>query len=224
MLQVVLQITAFIVAGVLGLPPADPLVLAGLLCATSTVLVGLTVTWVRVRARGAEALRSLVGEHRPTWGDAVAGILYGIIGTVLITFALEIGLTLLLRSLGIQLSPPQEQLRALVTGSAAPVAIIAIVGLAPLGEELFFRGMLFQAIQGRLGFWPAATASGTVFGLAHVISNRFGVEQAFLALVTAVLGIYLAWIFRRRGTLLAPVLVHAAFNTLGIVLIRANLG
>jgi membrane protease YdiL (CAAX protease family) len=192
----------------------NPLVSTGLLCAFPILLTALTIVWVR--GKGAGALSQLNGGHRPTLRDAIAGIFYGLVGAVLITFVVGEGLRLLLRFFGLELPPMQEELRELVTSQAAPLAIVAITGLAPIAEELFFRGMLFQSLQSRFTFWPAATASGIVFGLVHA--------HPLVTVVTAVLGVYLAWIFRRHGTILVPILAHAIFNTLGVVLIRAGLG
>jgi membrane protease YdiL (CAAX protease family) len=37
-------------------------------------------------------------------------------------------------------------------------------------------------------------------------------------------GVFLAWLYQLRGTLLVPILAHAVFNGLGVALIRAGLG
>ncbi|MGH8905801.1 MAG: lysostaphin resistance A-like protein [Egibacteraceae bacterium] len=206
-----LQFVVGVFANFLGLRMDDPLVSAGLLPVPFVMLIVLTVVWVRTK--GAGALSQLRGRRRPTWGDVAAGIVYGLIGAVVIT-SIGLGLQLLLESFGQQLPPVQEGLRELVTGPAAPIAIITVTGLAPLAEELLYRGMLFQGLQARFGFWPAAMASGIVFGLVHV--------ELLVAVLTAVLGVYLAWLFRRRGTILAPILAHAVFNAISFVLIRMS--
>ncbi|MGH8934052.1 MAG: lysostaphin resistance A-like protein [Egibacteraceae bacterium] len=189
---------------------------ATLLAVTPLVLILLTVGWVAAVASWSEGLRRLFGQRRATWRDALAGLYYGIAGAVVITFVVGGGLQLLLRYLGVEIPPVQEQLRDLATGPAAPIAAIAIVGLAPIGEELLFRGMLFQSLQKPLRFWPAAIVSGVIFGIIHL--------EPLVAVVTAILGVYLAWIFQRRGTLLVPIIAHSIFNLLGLVLIRLGLG
>ena len=42
-----------------------------------------------------------------------------------------------------------------------------IAGLAPIAEELFFRGFVFSGLRSRMTMLPAALISGLVFGLVH---------------------------------------------------------
>src|SRR5436305_1745389 len=79
------------------------------------------------------------------------------------------------------------------------------VGLAPVGEELFFRGFLYNALRRR---WPRAVAlvvQAAVFGLLHT----FGFTHAVFA---GVLGLLLGLIYDWRRNLLTPVTVHALQN------------
>jgi len=210
------QLVIGLAISLVGVRVGDPFTAAMLLSVTPLVLILLTVGWVAAVASRSGGSHRLFGRRRATWRDVLAGLNYGIAGSVVITFVVGGGLQLLFRYLGVEVPPVQEQLRELATGPSAPVAAIAIVGLAPIGEELFFRGMLFQSLQKPLRFWPAATISGIVFGLIHF--------EPLVTVVTAILGVYLAWIFQRRGTLLVPIIAHSIFNLLGLVLIRLGLG
>jgi membrane protease YdiL (CAAX protease family) len=58
--------------------------------------------------------------------------------------------------------------------------------------------------------------SAAVFGAVHV--------EWFVLVMTFLFGIYLALIFRRRGTIVTPIVAHMLFNGLGVVLIRAGVG
>jgi uncharacterized protein len=104
--------------------------------------------------------------------------------------------------------------------SAAGIAVTVIYGLivAPIGEEFFFRGVLFRSIRDRHGFWLGALGSGLAFGLIHYIPGP--APNAILLMgVMVFTGMGLAWIYERRGTILAPMLAHMTFNVIGLALI-----
>jgi membrane protease YdiL (CAAX protease family) len=86
----------------------------------------------------------------------------------------------------------------LVTG-----ALVVIV-VAPICEELFFRGFVFRVLRVRMGFWAAAVIDGVLFGLVH------GVNIVMPVLI--VLGVVLCWVFERTGTLFATIAIHATNN------------
>ena len=108
----------------------------------------------------------------------------------------------------------QEGLQTL---SAAPLLwqrillVFAIVALAPLGEEILFRGFLYRAFAAKLGpFWGMAL-SGLLFGAAHL---EWQVFPAF-----AVLGMVLVHLYRKSGDLWLCVATHVVFNALGVFLL-----
>jgi uncharacterized protein len=82
---------------------------------------------------------------------------------------------------------------------------------APFAEEIFFRGFLFGSLRGRLRFLPAAAISGAVFALFHL--------QPLLIAVMVFVGIALAYLYDRRGSLAVPIAAHAIFNLIGYTLI-----
>lgn len=86
------------------------------------------------------------------------------------------------------------------------VLILSAVVLAPLSEEVFFRGILqttFRRYTNRP--WVSIACASVLFGAVHA---------AFLQDVPAliVLGIVLGYNYERTGRLIAPILIHAIFN------------
>jgi uncharacterized protein len=88
---------------------------------------------------------------------------------------------------------------------ALPVVCLA----APVVEETVFRGVLYRWLRGVMPLGTAMVASATVFAAAHAVT------LLFLPLLG--LGILLAWVYERSGSLWPGVVVHALFNLLGIV-------
>jgi len=88
-------------------------------------------------------------------------------------------------------------------GLGCELAVAAVI--APVGEEILFRGFLFNAWRARTGFWPAALASSLIFGGMHFYS-WFGMA----AIVS--FGLLACWIYERSGSLWPPILLHALTN------------
>jgi len=87
-------------------------------------------------------------------------------------------------------------------------AFVASVA-APFFEELFFRGLIFNALRARLSFWPSALVSALIFAGAH------GDPWAFFPLCGV--GICLAYIYWRSGSLWASMVAHGLFNAFSLV-------
>jgi membrane protease YdiL (CAAX protease family) len=94
----------------------------------------------------------------------------------------------------------------------ALISVALLVGIvAPIVEELFFRGFLFGAL-GRVMHWvPAAMTTGLVFGGVHA-----GGTPAIFLVPLAVLGTLLCVLYRRTGSLLPGMGVHAFNNALAL--------
>jgi membrane protease YdiL (CAAX protease family) len=96
----------------------------------------------------------------------------------------------------------------------AVLAVVMIVGLAPVAEELFFRGFLFAGLRTRWSLWPAALTSGLIFGLVHAPTGITTVVPL------AALGLALCWLYDRTGSLWPCVIAHMINNGLALALVR----
>ena len=86
---------------------------------------------------------------------------------------------------------------------------VVIAGVAPVCEELLFRGLGYSLLE-RLGRWPAIVSVGIAFGLYH------GLVEALPELV--IFGCALAWLRSKTQSVFPGMLVHATFNALALVL------
>ena len=103
----------------------------------------------------------------------------------------------------------------------APISTIALLAgavlIAPICEEIFFRGFLFGGLLHRMSFWPAALLSAFLFGLAHGDVGSFAVLFVF--------GVVLAFVRWRTGSIWPGIVIHAANNaTAGLAIILALTG
>ena len=92
------------------------------------------------------------------------------------------------------------------------VAVTVLVTIiAPLAEELFFRGFMFTTLWRWLGWIPGAVFAGAIFAAIHVGS----VDAVFLPPLV-VLGIGLCVLYRQTGSLLPCFALHALNNSLAM--------
>ncbi|TNF26576.1 MAG: CPBP family intramembrane metalloprotease [Deltaproteobacteria bacterium] len=89
------------------------------------------------------------------------------------------------------------------------LVLLGAAVIAPLTEEVLFRGFLFRSLRGTVGVGTAAVFSGLVFGAVHLDPGRL--------VPLSVLGAMLALLYEWSGTLLVPVIVHGAWNLLQLV-------
>ncbi|HVL31352.1 MAG TPA: type II CAAX endopeptidase family protein [Solirubrobacteraceae bacterium] len=91
------------------------------------------------------------------------------------------------------------------------VVVVLITVVAPLGEELFFRGFFFGALRNWRGVWPAAIATGAVFGLIHAGSAPVG-----LLVPLAAFGVGLCLLYHFSGSLYPCIALHALNNSVAL--------
>lgn len=207
--EIAVGVLALVAAGAL-LPLARPLtagvdpVVYGLVLTAWSGVVGLVgfaaAALVRIRSWAAFSVR------RTTWrwlalglvGGALAFLLKGLLNTVVVALV------------GSE-ADPQAGYYDAAGGGVLPLVLtfVFLAVLTPVGEELFFRGVITNALL-RHGPVIGVLASSVVFALFHGIN---------LALPSAlVVGIIAAELMRRSGSIWPAVLVHTV-NNLGLPLV-----
>jgi hypothetical protein len=216
---------AFLAAGIATIPilavmgeDSDEASLVATVVA-ALVIVGVLLLWLARSHRGWTAMMRMPVRGR--WrSDASAGVLFGA-GLYPVAVVVLGGVLLVLLRLisGDQVRAPQQ-----VGGDLSPiglaVTIIYAIVIAPFGEELFFRGVLFRSLRDRYGFRVGAIGSAAAFGLIHYIPGP-AIDAALLMLVMTFVGAAFAYIYERRGAFVAPLAAHVTFNVIGLTLILA---
>ena len=93
--------------------------------------------------------------------------------------------------------------------ASLPVQLIALGILVPVCEELVFRGLIYKRLRESSAFVPAMLYSAFIFGLLH--ANMIQMIYSFL------LGMVLAWMYEKYGSVLAPIVAHMVMNILSVL-------
>ena len=91
--------------------------------------------------------------------------------------------------------------------------------IAPLGEELIFRGLLLRGLAMRMRFPLAAVVSGVLFAVLH--PQYWTIWPLIIGI--SIFGIAAAFVYRRWGYP-ASVTMHATFNALAAVALFVDFG
>ncbi len=94
-------------------------------------------------------------------------------------------------------------------------AVISAAVVAPLIEELLFRGVLYIGMRKLIGVHGAAIGSGLLFAAIHYS------VAAFPPLL--LLGVLLAYSFERTRNLLVPIAFHVVFNAINLSMLAAGM-
>lgn len=176
-----------------------------LVAANAGLMTG--AAWFGVR-RPAGERREVLGLFAlpPRW--TIRSIAFGVLLLVLVAIA-----TAVLRFFfheWIELPGAREY--GLDKASPARFAFVLLAGayLAPLGEELVFRGLLFGWLYRKAGFATAAVLSSVAFGAVHLGGTPYQ------AVAAAFYGIALCRLYVAAGSLWAPVFAHRTVNAVGL--------
>ncbi len=108
-------------------------------------------------------------------------------------------------------STSEAPIEALISFPSARLAVGAIALVAPMCEELFFRGFIFGSIDRRWGRTAAWTASVLVFAVAHLPQTWGAWGSTVSVLIT---GIVLTGVRARTGSTAASMLTHLSHNAM----------
>lgn len=141
---------------------------------------------------------------------------------VVLGFLLQLTVAIVMGSL-IQALGPEDPPRQGITevaeriegGMTTLVFLFLIVVVAPLVEELVFRGVLLSRLRRTMGPKAAIVTSAAVFSLIHLVDP----DAVFAVPGLFVIGVALGWAALRRGNLSLPIFIHAGVNLTGALVL-----
>jgi CAAX protease family protein len=107
-----------------------------------------------------------------------------------------------------------DQISRIFSELDSPIWLFLVgVVFAPLVEEMFFRGFLFQGFRQKYGWVTATLLSSFIFAAAHLDPVSF--------IPTFILGSVLAYIYHRSNSLWPGIIFHLMINAFGLCAVYA---
>jgi membrane protease YdiL (CAAX protease family) len=104
-----------------------------------------------------------------------------------------------------------EQLGPLLGGRSV-VELALLAAIAGISEEVLFRGVVQVGLARVLPAGWALLVASAAFGLVHFASRAY-------AVMAGVMGLYLGALFLLQGSLLTPIITHALYDLVALVLV-----
>ena len=136
------------------------------------------------------------------WRDAWQGLAIGVVAQLAVVPAIYLPILLLTDNLDV--SGPARELVDRADGLGIALLVLMVVVLAPMAEELFFRGLALRALEARMARRVALIASAAFFGLTHL--------QLLQLPALVMIGLVCGWLAQRDGRLGRAVWAHVGFN------------
>lgn len=97
---------------------------------------------------------------------------------------------------------------SIVTEGNLAIRILAVAIVAPIVEEVFFRGIILSHFRKVMPVWLAVLLSSVMFGALH--------GQILWIAYTAVMGVLFAAVALREKSIVASIILHMAINFSGL--------
>jgi uncharacterized protein len=157
-----------------------------------------------VSAREALGLRRPV--RKPVW--LAVATYFGYVGCAVV--------------ISLLLAPEQEDITRELGGDSgalgSAIAGFLIVIVAPISEEIFFRGFLFRGMRNGMHAALAALLASGIWGLFHYTGpGTWGV-----VLQITVFGLWLSWLYERTGSIYPTIAVHMVNNAIAFTLLLST--
>jgi membrane protease YdiL (CAAX protease family) len=92
-----------------------------------------------------------------------------------------------------------------------PIQVLLIVVLAPISEEICFRGMLYGGLRTKLPIVPAALIGGLVFGGLHALTGVTAVPPLIA------FGFLLCLLYEKTGSVVPGIVLHMLNNSVALL-------
>lgn len=171
------------------------------------LFVGFSIYVVIGKYRGQWAHLGLMGHN---WQINVTKGFFGGLGL----FSIVVGAGAIITYF-YPMDPEPQPFAELIMNATGPkqLMLLLIMGsvLAPLGEEIFFRGLVYPVFRKRFGVIVGIIFSSLIFSTLHFDLLRL--------IPIAIGGMGLAWLYERTGSLITPIIAHSVWNTIMTLMI-----
>uniref|UniRef100_UPI003F490AC7 CPBP family intramembrane glutamic endopeptidase n=1 Tax=Niallia taxi TaxID=2499688 RepID=UPI003F490AC7 len=104
-----------------------------------------------------------------------------------------------------------ESLQSRMTLLNFLIGFVSAAIISPLYEEIFYRGFLYRFLRSKYGIPVGMLGSSFIFMIVHI--------PTFNTLpINFVSGLLFAWTYEKSGSIVPPIIIHAIFNGIAIIL------
>jgi HAD superfamily hydrolase (TIGR01509 family) len=168
---------------------------------SAPVGIGLTwlFAWVRDRAQAWQYLGLRPVSQREVWLWCIR---------LLVLLALFDGVSTLIKEEIV----PDFMIKVYQSATVVPLLWLAVVVVAPISEELFYRGFLFTGFAASpLGGAGAVFLTALLWAMIHVQYNLYGMGLIFIT------GLFLGWARWQTNSAITTIVLHALMNLLATI-------
>jgi len=138
-------------------------------------------------------------------------LLYGVVGFIVAFILAGIVGYPIQQNFGVD--PTQEALSvSAAVPNLLPIVFLSGVIIAPIAEEVVFRGYLYKAFRDRFKPSYAIVLSAALFSVIHL--------ELLAAAPLFVIGVVLAYVYEKTGNLMAPITLHVLNNAVAFLFVR----
>jgi membrane protease YdiL (CAAX protease family) len=137
-----------------------------------------------------------------------------VVGAFIITKVITAVYAVIMKLIGLEQSPDIfEKLPNLFGRSIGGflLAIFVVAVVAPIVEELFFRGFVYASFRQSHGVTTAAIVSSLMFALFH--------QDPYTYIPIAIIGLALVYLYETTGSLWPSIMLHSLNNLLSVVVL-----
>ena len=141
-------------------------------------------------------------------GDAITSIT--ILSVTMLGVVLCTGMNIFIGITGLaEYSEKYQEVSLLIYDSPMIVQAISVVIIAPIVEELVYRGLLYRRMRNIGPVFPAVIISALVFGINHGNLVQF--------VFAAAIGIILALAYEKYRNIMIPIILHVSVNLTSLI-------
>lgn len=183
------------------------------LLAVSEILT-LCIIWMFIMQYPWQRVKAALGLHKIRWHDAG----WVILGAVLYFAAYLTFLSVIRIFLPINVEQEQEIGFDNVQNTAGlALTFIGLVVLAPVTEEIVFRGYLYAGMRRWVGIVGGAIFTSIIFSLPHLVQGADGNLLWVAGIDTFALSLVLCYLREKTGSIYAGMGVHAVKNCIAFL-------
>lgn len=174
----------------------------------SAVGIGLSllIYMLTVRREKKLSLWKYCGVRKISIADICLAIGLGILLNVCISFITQ------LKFFQVLVLEHDDKINNVLYPESLLIVILVIGILAPIMEEILFRGLIYQSLRNSYSITAAIFLQATIFAIIHI--NPLQIMYTFL------LALLFMWLANRTNSLLTSILAHSSFNLTTILLSR----